>query len=58
MKAKAGAIRPGKTKILTYKADKEVDYSRKSILFGEFKYNKTKYLIFAGWDMEAGYIKE
>ena len=58
LKAKAGTIRPGKTKVLTYKADKEVDYSRESILFGEFKYNKTKYLIFAGWDMEAGYIKE
>lgn len=44
-------IKPGKTATLTYKIDRKVSYSAKSILAGLFKYNKKLYCLYAGWDL-------
>lgn len=44
-------IKPGKTATLTYKIDRKVSYSARSILASLFKYNKKLYCLYAGWDL-------
>ncbi|MCQ4636614.1 hypothetical protein NE619_07720 [Anaerovorax odorimutans] len=43
-------VKPGKTVTLTYKTSRKVSYSSKSLVSGEFKYNKKAYALYAGWD--------